>query len=204
MLDRNLRVYKEQLLDPVARQIGQDIHPTTITVAGAFVGVAAGVAGWQQAYWLGLVLWLLNRVLDGLDGTVARRTGQQSDLGGYIDILLDDLVYSVIVLLLAIGINTVPAYIAAGFLLVNYRVNAASWMYLSSVLEKRAMGAKSSGEMTSITMPPGLVEGTETVAFYIAFFVFPGLITPLFWVFGVLIALTTIQRVVWATRNLSQ
>ncbi len=202
MLDQNLRVYKEQLLTPVADRVHRGVHPTMITAVAAVFGGMAALAGWQQLYWLGLLFWVMNRVLDGLDGTLARRTNQQSDFGGYIDILADDLIYSIVVLFLAIGVNTTEAYIAAGFLLVTYRVNAASWMYLASLMEKRALGAKTRGEMTSITMPSGLIEGTETVVFYIAFFVFPSLLVPLFWVFGTLVMLTVGQRILWAARNL--
>jgi phosphatidylglycerophosphate synthase len=202
MLDREVRVYKERLLNPIADGLGRAVHPTTITLIGAAFGVGAGVAAWQQMYWVGLGLWAVNRILDGLDGTVARRTNQQSDLGGYIDIVLDDLVYSLIVLLFAVGINTPQGYIAAGFLLVTYRVNAASWLYLASLLEKKSAGAKANKELTSITMPPGLIEGTETVIFYAFLFALPMFGVPLMWVFGVLVALTVVQRLVWAVRNL--
>lgn len=202
MLDRSIRVVKEQVLVPVAQRVDKRIHPTTVTIVAGVVGIAAAAAAWQQMYVLGLVLWALNRVLDGLDGTLARATNQQSDLGGYIDILLDDLTYSLIVFAFAVGVGTVPAFIAAGFLLVMYRVNAASWMYLSSLLEKRAVGSKSNEEMTSITMPAGLVEGTETVIFYVLFYLFPSFIVPLFWAFGVLVGLTVVQRMIWAVRVL--
>lgn len=203
MLDQNLRVYKEQILDPVATRMNRGIHPTTVTIIAAVFGVGAAVAAWQQMYVMGLVLWIVNRVLDGLDGTIARLTNQQSDFGGYIDIVLDHLSYSAIVVGLAVGVNTPPVYVAMGVLLAVFYVNAASWMYLSSILEKRARGAKASGEMTSVTMPPGLIEGTETVAFYVVFFLFAAWIVPLFWIFAALVMFTTGQRVVWAARTIN-
>jgi phosphatidylglycerophosphate synthase len=202
VLDQSLRIYKEELLTPVADRMLAQVHPTTLTVVGFGFGVAAGVAAWQGLYVLGLVMWAINRIFDGLDGTVARRYNKQSDLGGYIDILLDDVIYAFIVVMFAVGINTAPAYIAALFLLLTYRVNAASWMYISSLLEKRSHGAKTRGEFTSVTMPAGLIEGTETVVFYIVCFLLPGLVTPLFWLFGALIVFTIGQRLVWAMHNL--
>lgn len=36
------------------------------------------------------------RVLDGLDGVVARQRNKQTDFGGYLDIVLDFTVYSII------------------------------------------------------------------------------------------------------------
>ncbi|MEM6529588.1 MAG: CDP-alcohol phosphatidyltransferase family protein [Chloroflexota bacterium] len=200
MLDRDIRVYKEKVLNPVAEAINGGIHPTTITLLSGVFGIAAAIAAWQQMYWLGLGFWVVNRILDGLDGTVARLTNQQSDLGGYIDIMVDDVVYSVVVLAFGAGINTPAAWLATAFLLATYRINATSWMYLSSLLEKRAEGAKNNDEFTSVTMPTGLIEGTETVIFYILFYLLPGFITPLFWLFGLLVTVTAIQRVVWATK----
>lgn len=203
MLDQNLRIYKEQLLVPVASRLQYSIHPTTVTVVAGVVGIAAAVAAWQQMYVVGLGLWVANRILDGLDGTIARRTNRQTDFGGYLDMVLDNLVYSAIVVGLAAGINTAPAYLAMGVLLAVYYVNAASWMYLSSILEKRAQGAKASGEMTSVTMPPGLVEGTETLLFYVVFFLFAAWVVPLFWIFAALVMFTTGQRIVWAARSIN-
>ena len=43
-----------------------------------------------------VVLILLNRLADGLDGAIARNT-QTTDLGGYLDIVCDFLVYSGVV-----------------------------------------------------------------------------------------------------------
>lgn len=46
------------------------------------VAIGLGAFGW------GLVLILLNRLFDGLDGAVARAAGP-TDLGGYLDIVAD-------------------------------------------------------------------------------------------------------------------
>jgi hypothetical protein len=65
--------------------------------------------------------------------------------------------------------------LAAGLaLLGSFFVNAASWMYLSAVLERRGAGAAARGERTTVTMPPGLIAGAETVVLYTLFLVFPG------------------------------
>lgn len=202
MLDQNLRTYKEQILLPAAEQIGTVLHPTTITLIGFGVGIGAGFATWAGNIPLALTLWALNRVLDGLDGTVARLSNRQSDLGGYIDILVDMAIYALLVVMLALNINTTSGYLALAFLLSTYYINAASWMYLSALLEKRALGTKSSGELTTITMPSGIVEGTETIIAYTLFLLFPAWIVPLYLIFGGLILLTVGQRIVWAVRNL--
>jgi phosphatidylglycerophosphate synthase len=166
------------------------------------VGVVAAVAAWQQAYVVALALWALNRVLDGLDGTVARMHGKQSDLGGYLDIVLDITVYALIPLALAFGINSADVYMSLAFLLGTFYVNGASWMYLAALLEKRRHGAAMQGELTTVTMPGGLIEGTETIIFYTLFLLLPVYLPALFTIMGVLVIFTAGQRLVWASRHL--
>jgi phosphatidylglycerophosphate synthase len=151
---------------------------------------------------LALVLWALNRVLDGLDGTLARLTGQQSDLGAYLDIVLDHLIYAAVPLGLALAAGTPAAFLALSLLLSSFYINGASWMYLAALLEKRQAGAAAQGELTTVTMPSGLIEGAETVVFYTLFLLLPGAIVPLFVIMAVLVFVTAGQRVAWAIRAL--
>jgi phosphatidylglycerophosphate synthase len=202
MIDKVLRSPKEQLLLPVAARLLRTIHPTTITLVAFGVGVVAAVAAWQQAYGVALALWALNRVLDGLDGTVARLHGKQSDLGGYLDIVLDITIYALVPLALAFGINSADVYMSLAFLLGTFYVNGASWMYLAALLEKRRHGAAMQGELTTVTMPGGLIEGTETIIFYTLFLLLPAYLPVLFTIMGVLVIFTAGQRLVWAMRHL--
>lgn len=202
MIDKVLRFPKEYALAPVAGRLLHSIHPTTITVIAFGVGVAAGVAAWQQAYGLGLALWWLNRILDGLDGTVARMHDKQSDVGGYLDIVLDIAVYAIIPVMLALSINTIEIYQSLAVLLGIFYINGASWMYLAALLEKRKQGAAAQGEMTAVTMPSGLIEGAETIFFFSLFFLFPHILVSLFLVMAALVLVTSAQRLVWATRHL--
>ncbi|MFQ3614210.1 MAG: CDP-alcohol phosphatidyltransferase family protein, partial [Cyanobacteriota bacterium] len=88
MLDKVLRQWKERLLAPLLGTPLQQVHPLAITLAGFTVGLGSGTAAALGAYGWGLGLWLLNRLMDGLDGTLARLQRRQSDLGGYLDMLL--------------------------------------------------------------------------------------------------------------------
>lgn len=202
MIDKVLRLPKEQVLAPIALRVLHSVHPTAITLVAAGVGLGAAVAAWQQAYIVGLALWLLNRTLDGLDGTVARINGKQSDLGGYLDILLDFVVYAALPLGLALSIGSSAAYISLAVLLAAFYINSGSWMYLAMLLEKRNRGAAAGGELTSVTMPGGLIEGTETIVFFALFLLFPQWIAPLFVLMTLLVLFTAGQRLLWATRNL--
>jgi phosphatidylglycerophosphate synthase len=199
-LDKPLRHVKERVLSAFAQQIGTQFHPITITLAGFMVGLASVICALNGGYLYALVLWLINRFLDGLDGTVARETNRQSDFGGYLDLLADFTIYALIPLALALSQHREDVYVALGLLLTSFYVNAASWMVLSSLLERRNTRVKT--EYTSIAMPAGLIEGTETIAFYVLFFLFPTQLTLLFIVMAVLVSLTILQRIWWAAKTL--
>ena len=50
-------------------------------------------------------------------------------------------------------------------------------------------------------MPPGLIEGAETIAFYTLFFLLPGQVAWLFGVMALLVFFTAGQRIWWAYRH---
>ena len=88
------------------------------------------------------------------------------------------------------------------FLLGSFYVNAAAFLYLSAILEQRKQGAKERGEATTITMPRGIIEGTEAIIFFSLFFLLPNQIIILFLILGFLVVATTFQHILWAARNL--
>ncbi|GAC1546734.1 MAG: CDP-alcohol phosphatidyltransferase family protein [Herpetosiphon sp.] len=202
MVDKILRKPKEQALTPLAAGPLRDVHPTVLTLLAFAVGTAAAFMVWHQHYAFGVGLWLLNRAIDGLDGTVARVMDKQTDFGGYLDILLDTVVYAIIPVALVLSRPSNGAWIAVALLLSSFYINTASWMYLAALLEKYNAGASSNKELTTVTMPGGLIEGTETVVFYTLFIVFPAIIVPLFMLMSILVFATIAQRVYWAGNHL--
>ncbi|MEP6992640.1 MAG: CDP-alcohol phosphatidyltransferase family protein, partial [bacterium] len=142
MFDLILRPLKERALAPVTRAIGRRVSPMTVTLAGFVAGILAAVLVARGAYLPALTLWLVNRVLDGLDGSLARARGSQTDFGGYADIILDFVVYAAIPIALVIASPSVSLALAALVLLASFYVNGASWMYLAALLERRDLGAR--------------------------------------------------------------
>ena len=204
MIDTPLRQFKERTLSPIAKQISCCVSPLTLTLLGGGAGIAAAVTAGLGLYGIGLALWALNRILDGLDGTLARVKKTQSDLGGYLDIMIDFVVYAAIPLGLALSMPQDNVWLALAFMLATFYINAGSFLYLSALLERRQHGAKQRGELTSITMPVGLIEGAETVIAYGLFYLFPHWLAPLMAIFGLLVSISAVQRVVWAVRHLGE
>lgn len=200
MFDEQLRGVKDGVFDPLA-QLLQSVSPWLFSAAGLLVGLMAAAALWQQQYALGFGLWFLNRVLDGLDGAVARQCGKQSDFGGYLDIIVDFVVYAAIPAGLAVGQGETAVYLALIFLLSSFYINGASWMYLAAILEKRKLAH--SNRLTTIAMPTGLIGGVETIIFYTAFMFFPSYLVWLFVLMGLLVLITIGQRLVWARHHLA-
>lgn len=202
MFDLMLRPVKEQVLGPFARAIGRRVSPMTVTLSALAAGLAAAGFVSRGAYGTALACWGLNRVLDGLDGSLARAQGSQSALGGYVDILLDFVVYAAIPISLVVAAPGESLALAALVLLGAFFVNAASWMYLAAILEQRNQGASARAELTTITMPEGVVSGTETVVFYTLFLLLPRHLVLLFGIMSALVLASIAQRLIWAVRRL--
>lgn len=199
MFDDRLRTAKDTLLRPFVRSaLVARLSPSTVTVAGLLVGLgAAGAAA--GAYWIiATVLWLVNRLLDGLDGALARATDRRTDSGGYVDIVADFVVYAAVPIGIAVGLAGALAWASVAVYLGACYVNAASWMYLSAVIEKRGAAG---GAATSVVMPRGIVEGFETILAYVVALLFPYYSPHVFFGLGALVLLTAVRRVVWWLRR---
>ncbi len=210
MLDRFARPLKDKILIPAAESAGRFVTPNQISAAAFLSGLISALfilAGNLSAAFL---FWIVNRILDGLDGTVARVTGRISDFGAYLDLVLDLIIYTVIpssfVYYSIIFKNAgQDIFWSAIFLLSVFYINLGSWTLLSAVIEKRknpVNNDKKNEQLTSLTMPSGIIEGTETVVFYSLFYIFPDSILILFILMGILTSAGAVQRWFWAAKNI--
>ncbi len=201
MRDSVLRAQKDRLMLPIAEQMFGSIHPNIVSFVALGVGLLSAGAIVYHEFGIALILWLLNRVLDGLDGVVARAHHKQSDFGGYLDLLLDFVVYLAIPVALLVALPT-NANLWAGITLLSiYVLNLLSWTTLSAIIEKHQI--QTVDRLTTMEMPTGLIEGAETILFYSLFLLLPGYIVYLFWAMAALILVTAGQRVWWAYYNLN-
>ncbi len=207
MFDSSLRRAKDRIGEPLAAPLA-GVSPNSISLAAFAVGLLSAYLAMRQLYGWALGAWLLSRALDGLDGLIARLHCKQSDFGGYLDIILDFIVYAALPIAVVLGAPSPDRYLALAFMLGAFYVNGASWMYLAAILEKRSTQyigdpAAPSG-MTSIVMPSGLVGATETILAYCAFLLWANQTTFLFSLFGAMVVFTTLQRLYWAWKRLEK
>ncbi len=200
MFDLNLRETKSYFFRPLIQNC--KLSANQVTVLGLLAGIAAVWTASQGKSWWSLTWWLINRTLDGLDGEIARHQGQQSDLGGYYDIMADLFIYASLPFALTWHLARPTLWPWLAFLLGSFYLNIGSWMYLSALKEKRNRGASSRNEPTSINMPAGLIEGTETIILYTLFLLLPNRLEELFLLMSVLTCVNVVTRLTWATRNL--
>ncbi len=191
MFDDSLRPAAHRALAPVRRPLGA-VPPWVLTVTGLVVGLAA--AGAAASGWWGpaLVGWWANRVLDGLDGEIARAQGRASRLGGLLDLSADVAVYAALPLGVATGIDTIEAWQAAAALLAACYLNITTVTVLG--------GFAQDSDVDRVALPVGLVEGGETIVLYSLVLVGGSWRVELLAVSAALIALGAVIRLVTTVR----
>lgn len=137
MIDSILRPLKDRLLAPLVRVVSRVATPNQLSLLAFGVGLGCAAAILAESPFLASGLWLLNRIIDGLDGALARWTGKASDAGGYLDIMLDFTIYAALPLAMILASPQLSLAQAGVVLMAAFYLNAASWMYLSALLEKR-------------------------------------------------------------------
>lgn len=200
MFDARIRPLIDTPLTKAGERLARlGISANTVTVSGFVFGLLAAGAiacGYMLA---GFFLIALNRLMDGLDGAIARAT-QKTDLGGYLDISLDFFFYGAIPLAFAIqnpDMNALPA----AALLASFYANGSAFLAFAIMAEKRKLSTDHQG-LKSLYYIGGLAEGTETIAVFLLMAAFPGLFPVLAWGFAILCFLSAGARVLIGVRSL--
>jgi phosphatidylglycerophosphate synthase len=203
VIDDRLRATKDRCARSLVSRLPPAVTPGRLTAVAAFAGLGSGVLAAQGMRWWSLAAWLAGRTIDGLDGTVARLRGQASDRGGYLDLMGDTLGYTAVPLGIAVAADTPGVWAACAVLLGSFYLNTMSWTLLAAVAEKRGSGAAARGQRTTVHMPTGLIEGTETIVLFALMLAMPGQARFWFWFMAALVGATVVQRLVWAWRSLT-
>lgn len=200
MFDRRAQALLRPVLNATARGLVRaGVSADALTWLGFAIGIAAALAIAWQAFVVGLVLLLISRLLDGLDGSVARLT-QPSDAGGFLDIALDFLFYAAIPLGFAVADPTNNA-LPAAVLLASFIGTGSSFLAFAALAEKRGL-TDTALPGKSFYFLGGLTEATETIAVFAAMCIWPEHFAVLAYGFAALCAITTAMRVGWGYRRL--
>jgi phosphatidylglycerophosphate synthase len=171
-----------------------------VTWTGFAMGLGAAVCIAHQAFLIGLALMLLSRLLDGLDGAVARLT-QPTDRGAFLDITLDFLFYASIPLAFAWA-DPARNALAAATLLAAFVGTGSTFLAFAVLAERRGL--------TSAAYPSkglyylgGLTEATETLLVFAAMCLWPHAFPVIASVFAGLCVMTVVTRLWFGWRALS-
>ncbi len=199
MLDRIALKLAKPLLETTARAVASRMTADQVSVFGFISGIGGAAAIAFHFYYLGLVLILLNRLADGVDGTLARIKGA-TDSGAYLDISLDFIFYSAVVFGFALA-DSIGNSLAAAALIFSFVGTGSSFLAYAILAERQ--------KLTNLRLPNkgfyylgGIAEGTETTLFFVFFCLFPGSFTPLAWLLAAICWVSTGLRITYAYRTL--
>jgi phosphatidylglycerophosphate synthase len=171
------------------------LKANVVTIAGLSIGALVIPALAIEAYGIALGIVLVNRLLDGLDGAVAR-SSSITDLGGYLDIVGDFLFYSAVPFGFALARPEENA-LASAFVIFSFIGTGASFLTYAIMAAKRDITTDIRGRK-SLYYLGGLTEGTETIAFLVLICVVPDNFSLIAWIFGVVCWVTTFSRMLAA------
>ncbi len=192
MLDTRVRPLIDPPLNAAARFLARrGANANTVSLVGLGVGLLAAVAIALQWFAAGFALIIANRIIDGLDGAVARATAA-TDRGGYLDIVVDYVFYASIPLAFALA-NPLANALPAAALLAAFCLTCSSFLAFAAIAAKRGIETAAHGRK-SFFYSTGIIEGTETIVFFLIVAAVPAWFPPLAWCFSGLCVLTAVQR----------
>lgn len=195
MFDRSVSHLIAPSVQRLARQANRlGLTADQLTLLGFLLGILAALLITFGAYLAGAIAILASRLLDALDGAVARLT-RATDAGGFLDIALDFVFYASIPLAFAFSDpsrNALPAAV----LLAAFIGTGSSFLAFAVMAAKRDLSNLATPNK-SFYFLGGLTEASETLLCFMAMCVWPGLFIELAYGFAALCAITTVTRIWW-------
>ena len=192
MIDALIQPAQSRLLRAPARSLARrGISADAVTLTGFAIGLLTLPALAFGTPLLALVLLLLNRLADGIDGALARIEGP-TERGAFLDIALDFVFYALFPLGFALADparNALPAAV----LIASFVGTGSSFLAFASVAA-RAGRQSAAFPAKGIYYLGGLIEGAETIAVFLAMCLWPSAFPVLAYLFAAACAVTTLGR----------
>lgn len=193
MLDRfSIQIIRQPLNLLADRAHKTGLTANQVTIIGFVIGCLAFPALLLQQYQWALLFIITNRVCDGLDGALARIQGI-TDSGGFLDISLDFLFYSLIPFGFVLA-NPDQNAIAGALLIFSFIGTGSSFLAFAVMAGKRNINNPVYSNKSLYYMS-GLTEGTETIGCFILFCLFPSHFAIIAYLFSGLCWITTFTRI---------
>ncbi len=201
MIDAQLRRYIDPPLNGIAVLLKRTrVTANQVTIGGFLLGLTVIPVLAFQLYVLAIVIIAINRFADGLDGAIARGRGI-TDVGGYLDIVLDFIFYSAVIFGFCLAMPDQAIY--GAYLIFSFIGTGTSFLTLSIFAAKRSLSTDHQGTK-SIYYLGGLTEGFETNFTFLLMCLFPAWFWLIASIFGTLCWITTLTRIVTSYRLLNE
>jgi phosphatidylglycerophosphate synthase len=200
MFDHQIQKNTQKPLQYIAKLFLKFISPNQMTLIGFSFGVLMCLSIIIDQYLLAVIFLFLNRLSDGLDGAMARLL-TPTPLGGYLDIVLDFLIYGGFVL--SFGITEQNNTFLSMILLFCYIGTGSTFLAKAAILPSLTNQNLNEEIPKSFHYAVGLVEGTETIIFMFLCLLFPSLFIYLASIFIFLCLITIVFRIIVFYRELN-
>lgn len=200
MFDRQIQNFTQKPLQSIAKLFLKFISPNQMTLIGFGFGILMCISIVIDQYLIGILFLFLNRLADGLDGAMARLTAP-TPLGGYLDIVLDFLVYGGFVL--SFGLTEQNYTFLSMVLLFCYIGTGTTFLAKAAILPSLTHQNQNNDIPKSFHYAVGLVEGSETIVFMILCLLFPNLFVYLSSIFIALCLITIVFRIIVCYKELN-
>ena len=200
MFDRQIQKFTEKPLKYIAKLFLKFISPNHMTLIGFSFGVLMCLSIIIDQYLISIIFLFLNRLSDGLDGVMARLQTPTS-LGGYLDIVLDFLIYGGFVL--SFGITEQSNTLLSMVLLFCYIGTGSTFLAKAAILPSLSNQNLNEEIPKSFHYAVGLVEGTETILFMVLCLLLPNLFIYFSLIFIILCLVTIVFRIIVCYKELS-
>lgn len=192
MLDRFLLPVVHRFVRPLAVFLHRHgVGADGLTLSGFAIGLTAVPALGFRLHGLALAAILANRILDALDGAVARLAGP-TDRGAFLDIALDFIFYGSIPLGFALADPTANA-LPAAVLLATFVGSGSSFLAFAALAAKRGLTSDVFPQK-GIYYLTGLTEGTETIGAFALMCLFPAAFPAIAYAFALACLVTIFAR----------
>jgi len=200
MIDNHFRALLPQYTKSSVKLLaGLGVSPNQVTLLGLGIGLLAALAVASGLFVLAIALWWFSRLFDALDGIYARAYNKTSNFGAFLDIQLDMLAYSVMV----IGLYwQFPEYSLQWLIMLLCYVLCISGALGLGSFEKTQGIDDTSGR--GLRIATGLAEGGETGIAYTVFLFFPEAISVTSWIWISILVITILSRIALAKSELRE
>jgi len=168
-----------------------------ITILGLIFSFLSFLLVINHQYIFGLLIFLISRLMDGIDGIIANNTSK-TDFGGFLDIVCDLISYSIIPLAFIL-INNSNA-IFGSILLASFFGTSSTFLAIAIFERKRKFSFNSKKSFYHVG---GIVGSTQTIVFLSLMFVFPKYFNEIALIFSILCMAGTLERIYYGYKILN-